>query len=150
MFKQMRPFELQCLSEISEQRRRKMNARDTRIRVFFDASKIAYVYAFVPLLFITIILLFLHCLRKQKNKLRDCRQVENLHTVCGFDYCQFRSANAADESIHRALFRSLIPFTRNKDLERRAKLNQQIMTRKTEDMIFFSVCRDAVFTVISR
>ena len=33
---------VQCRSEISEQRRRKMNARDTRIRVFFDASKIAY------------------------------------------------------------------------------------------------------------
>ena len=99
---------IQCRSEISEQRRRKMNARDTRIRVFFDASKIAYrirVCAFVihnhnfafPVLF-----------AKQKNKLRDCRQVENLHTVCCFDYCQFRSANAADESIHRALFRSLL------------------------------------------
>ena len=141
---------LQCRSEISEQRRRKMNACDTRIRVFFDASKIAYrirVCAFVihnhnfafPVLF-----------AEQKNKLRDCRQVENLHRVCGFDYCQFRSANAADESIHRALFQSLIPFTCNKGLERRAKLNQQIMTRKTEDMIFFSVCRDAVFTVTSR
>ena len=126
-----------------------MNARDTRIRVFFDASKIAYrirVCAFVihnhnfafPVLF-----------AEQKNKLRDCRQVENLHTVCGFDYCQVRSANAADESIHSALFRSLIPFTCSKGLERRAKLNQQIMTRKTEDMIFFSVCRDAVFTVTS-
>ena len=87
-----------------------MNARDTRICVFFDASKIAYrirVCGFVihshnfafPVLF-----------AEQKNKLRDCRQVENLHTVCGFDYCQFRSANAADESIHRALFGSLIPF----------------------------------------
>ena len=128
-----------------------MNARDTRIRVFFFTRlKLRIVYAFVPLLCITIILLFLHCLRKQKNKLRDCRQVENLHTVCGFDDCQFRSANAADESIHRALFRSLIPFTCNKGLKRRAKLNQQIMTRKTKDMIFFSVCRDAVFTVISR
>ena len=58
-----------------------MNARDTCIRVFFDASKIAYrirVCAFVihnhnfafPVLF-----------AEQKNKLRDCRQVENLHTV---------------------------------------------------------------------
>ena len=33
---------VQCRSEISEQRRRKINARNTRIRVFFDASKIAY------------------------------------------------------------------------------------------------------------
>ena len=120
-----------------------MNARDTRIRVFLTRLKLRIVYAFLPLLFITIILLFLHCLRKQKNKLRDCGQVENLHTVCGFDYCQFRSANAADESIHSALFRTLIPFTCNKGLERPAKLNQQIMTRKTEDIIFsvFAVTR---------
>ena len=62
--------------------------------------------------------------------MRDCQQVENLHTVCGFDYYQFRSANATDENIHRALFRSLIPFTCNIDLERRVELNQQIMTRK--------------------
>ena len=62
---------------------------------------------------------------------------------------QFRFANAADENIHRALFRSLIPFKCNKGLERRAKLNQQIMPRKSEAMIFVSVCRDVV-TVISR
>ena len=60
-------IDIQCRSEISEQRRRKMNARDTRIRVFFDASKIAYrIRVFVPLLFIAIILLFQYCLRNKR------------------------------------------------------------------------------------
>ena len=68
----------------------------------------------------------------------DSRQVDNLHTVRGFDYYKFRSGNAADENIHRVLFRSLIPFTCYNGLERRAKVNQQIMTQKTED-VFFSV-----------
>ena len=67
---------IQCRSEISDA---KMNACDTRIRVFFlYGSKIAYcirVCAFVihnhnfafPVLF-----------AEQQNKLCDCRQVENL------------------------------------------------------------------------
>ena len=101
---------IQCRSEISEQRRRKMNARDTRRRVFFDASKIAYRIRVCAFVIHSRNFDFSVLFAEQKNKLRDCRQVENLHTVCGFDYCQFRSANAADESIHRALFPSLIPF----------------------------------------
>ena len=51
-----------------------------RYAFFLTRLKLRMVYTFVPLLFITIILLFQYCLRRQKNKLRDCRQVENLHT----------------------------------------------------------------------
>ena len=95
-----------CLHTVPLGDKRTTQTQNERTRYvytrFFDASKIAYrirVCAFVihnhnfafPVLF-----------AEQKNKLRDCRQVENLHMVCGFDYCQFQSANAADESIHRA------------------------------------------------
>ena len=48
--------------------------------LFFTHLKLLIVYAFVPLFLITIILLFLHCLCGQKNKLHNCRQVKNLHT----------------------------------------------------------------------
>ena len=123
-------YYLQCRSEISEQRRRKMDARDTRIRVFLTRLKLRIVYAFVPLLFITIILLFLYCLRRQKNKLCDCRQVENLHTVCGFDHCQFRSANAADESIHWALFRSLNMQQRSREMSKIKSPNYDSKNRR--------------------
>ena len=137
---------VQCRSEISEQRRRKINARNTRIRVFFDASKIAYrrrVCAFVihNRNFAFPVIVYedkrINCVTADKSKIYICMYVALITN-------QFRSANAADENLHRALLRSLISFKCNKGLERRAKLNQQIMPRKTEAMIFVSVCRDAL------
>ena len=77
----------------------------------------------------------INCVTADKSKICICMYFALITN-------QFRSANAADENIHRALFRSLISFKCNKGLKRRAKLNQQIMPRKTEAMIFVSVCRD--------
>ena len=79
----------------------------------------------------------LYCVTANKSKIYICMYVALITN-------QFRSANAADENIHRALFQSLIPFKCNKGLKRRAKLNQQIIPRKTEAMIFVSVFRDAL------
>ena len=132
---------VQCRSEISEQRRRKIKARNTRIRVFFDASKIAYrihVCAFVihNRNFAFPVIVYedkrINCVTADKSKIYICMYVALITN-------QFRSANAADENIHRALFPSLIPFKCNKGLERRAKLKQQIMPQKTEAMIFVSL-----------
>ena len=78
---------IQCRSEISEQPRRKINAHNTRIhvRIFFNASKIAYrirVCAFVihNRIFAFPVIVY-------EDKRINCMTVENLHMhVCRFDY----------------------------------------------------------------